>query len=122
MQRFYAQTVMIVTAYLKHNQLKADELPGLVLGVGTAFANIAGKPSDSVVCAELKNTMRGSNLVCLECGQSVALLGVHLRNHHNMKPDAYRAKHGLPKDYPMVSPAASKAKSIASGKRWHKQG
>ena len=32
------------------------------------------------------------------------MLKRHLMVHYNMTPDDYRAKWGLPKDYPMVAP------------------
>jgi len=34
-----------------------------------------------------------------------------LRTKYNMSPEDYRAKWGLPKDYPMVAPSYAKARS-----------
>ncbi len=39
------------------------------------------------------------------------MLKRHLRNKFNMTPDEYRAKWGLPSDYPMVAPNYAKQRS-----------
>jgi hypothetical protein len=33
---------------------------------------------------------------CLECGRRFKILGTHLRRAHQMEPDAYREKYGIP--------------------------
>jgi predicted transcriptional regulator len=38
-------------------------------------------------------------------------LNRHLRTDHNLSPQEYRAKWGLPKDYPMIAPLYSEARS-----------
>ncbi|MDO8875051.1 MAG: MucR family transcriptional regulator, partial [Pseudolabrys sp.] len=35
----------------------------------------------------------------------------HLRTKYNMTPEEYRAKWGLPNDYPMVAPSYAEARS-----------
>lgn len=43
-------------------------------------------------------------IVCLEDGRRFKMLKGHLRAAWDMTPDQYRAKWGLPADYPMVAP------------------
>ena len=43
-------------------------------------------------------------LVCLEDGKKLKMLKRHLKSAYNMTPDQYRARWGLPPDYPMVAP------------------
>jgi predicted transcriptional regulator len=43
-------------------------------------------------------------LVCLEDGKKLKMLKRHLRAAYGLTPDDYRAKWGLPADYPMVAP------------------
>ena len=50
-------------------------------------------------------------LICLEDGRKFKSLKRHLRTKYNMSPEEYRAKWGLPKDYPMVAPNYAKARS-----------
>ncbi|MBJ7378798.1 MucR family transcriptional regulator, partial [Sphingobium sp.] len=42
--------------------------------------------------------------ICLEDGKKLKMLKRHLMTHYQMTPDDYRAKWGLPADYPMVAP------------------
>jgi len=43
-------------------------------------------------------------IVCLEDGKRFKMLKGHLRAAYGLSPDEYRAKWGLPADYPMVAP------------------
>ena len=50
-------------------------------------------------------------LVCLEDGRKPKSRKRYLQRHFPMTPDEYRAKRGLPADYPMVAPAYSAPRS-----------
>ena len=50
-------------------------------------------------------------LVCLEDGRKLKLLKRHLKQSFNMTPEQYRARWGLPDDYPMVAENYSKVRS-----------
>jgi predicted transcriptional regulator len=50
-------------------------------------------------------------IICLESGQKMKMLKRHLMTNYNLTPEAYRAKWGLPFDYPMVAPAYAKLRS-----------
>ena len=52
----------------------------------------------------IKKSVTPDFLICLEDGQKFKSLKRHLRTTYNLTPDEYRAKWGLPPDYPMVSP------------------
>ncbi|WP_188584330.1 MucR family transcriptional regulator, partial [Azorhizobium oxalatiphilum] len=43
-------------------------------------------------------------IICLENGKSFKSLKRHLQTSFGMTPEEYRAKWGLPHDYPMVAP------------------
>ena len=49
-------------------------------------------------------------IVCLEDGKKLKMLKRHL-SQLGMTPDEYRAKWGLPNDYPMVAPNYAKLRS-----------
>ena len=58
--------------------------------------------------------------MCLEDGKKLKMLKRHLMTRYGMTPDDYRAKWGLPADYPMVAPNYAEqrrtlAKSIGLG-------
>jgi predicted transcriptional regulator len=50
-------------------------------------------------------------LTRLEDGKKLKMLKRHLRTMYNMSPDEYRAKWGLPSDYPMVAPNYARQRS-----------
>ncbi|MDB5379484.1 MAG: transcriptional regulator, partial [Rubritepida sp.] len=55
-------------------------------------------------------------LICLEDGKKLKMLKRHLHTSYGMTPDVYRAKWGLPSDYPMVAPNyATRRSEIAKG-------
>jgi predicted transcriptional regulator len=59
----------------------------------------------------VKRSITAGFLICLEDGRKFKSLKRHLRTKYNMSPEDYRAKWGLPKDYPMVAPDYAKARS-----------
>ena len=61
-------------------------------------------------------------IICLEDGKKFKSLKRHLSTHYGLTPDEYRAKWGLPSDYPMVAPnyAATRstlAKTMGLGRK-----
>ncbi|MFG1225752.1 Ros/MucR family transcriptional regulator, partial [Xanthobacter wiegelii] len=50
-------------------------------------------------------------IVCLEDGRKLKSLKRHLLAAFGLTPEAYREKWGLPKDYPMVAPNYTAARS-----------
>jgi predicted transcriptional regulator len=65
-----------------------------------------------------KKSVFANHILCLDCGQSFKMIKRHISTDHQMTPDEYRIKWGLPASYPMVSPeyAAERSKlAKASG-------
>jgi predicted transcriptional regulator len=61
-------------------------------------------------------------IVCLEDGKKLKMLKRYLRTNYNMSPEEYRARWGLPADYPMVAPNYAErrrdlAKKIGLGRK-----
>ena len=59
----------------------------------------------------IKKSITPDFLISLEDGKRYKSLKRHLRTSYNLTPDQYRAKWGLPADYPMVAPNYAKARS-----------
>ncbi|TIV91887.1 MAG: transcriptional regulator, partial [Mesorhizobium sp.] len=51
-----------------------------------------------------KRSVHDDYIVCLEDGKKFKSLKRHIGVHFGLTPEAYRAKWGLPVDYPMVAP------------------
>jgi MucR family transcriptional regulator, transcriptional regulator of exopolysaccharide biosynthesis len=52
----------------------------------------------------IKKSVFPDYIVCLEDGKKLKMLKRHLQTSYGLSPDAYRAKWGLPRDYPLVAP------------------
>ncbi len=52
----------------------------------------------------IKKSVFPGYLVCLEDGKKLKMLKRHLQSSYGMTPEDYRAKWGLPSNYPMVAP------------------
>jgi len=106
----------IVSAYVSHNALSASDLPKLIASVHATLAGLGGVPEPEVVvelkpAVPVKKSITPEYLICLEDGKKFKSLKRHLRTEYDMSPEEYRAKWGLPADYPMVAPTYSEARS-----------
>ena len=59
---------------------------------------------------------RPDYIVCLEDGKKLKMLKRHLRTAYDLTPEEYRAKWGLPPDYPMVAPNYAAQRSVFAKK------
>jgi predicted transcriptional regulator len=102
-------TAEIVAAYVSKNPLPAQQIPEVIstvysslTGLNSAPKAIAAEPPKPAV--PIRKSVTPEYIVCLEDGRKLKMLKRHLRSTYNMTPDEYRAKWGLPADYPMVAP------------------
>lgn len=58
----------------------------------------------------IRRSITVDHIVCLEDGRKFKSLRRHLLTRYNLTPDEYRAKWGLPLDYPMVAPNYAQAR------------
>ena len=117
-------TADIVAAHVSNNTVAVNDLPNLIQNVHGALSGISGQSAGPEPKPEPKVSIRASikpdYIVCLEDGKKQKMLKRHLMTNHNMTPDEYRKKWGLPADYPMVAPNYAEqrrtlAKSIGLG-------
>ena len=112
----------IVSAFVANNSLPKADLPTLIGEVHAAFLRLSGEPAPVAEPEVLtpavapKKSVTKDSIACLECGQKFKSLKRHLRTQHNLSPEHYRAKWGLPSDYPMVAPAYATTRSALAKK------
>jgi predicted transcriptional regulator len=107
-------TSQIVSAHIGNNEIAADQLPGLIRDVHRALATVGQAPAEPVTqepVVDVKKSVFANHIVCLDCGASLKMLKRHLGTDHDMTPDQYRAKWGLPSTYPMVAPEYAATRS-----------
>lgn len=120
-------TAEVVSAYVSNNLLPAAQLPEIIRSVYGSLDALGGGHGDARLeplkpVVPIKKSVTPEYLICLEDGKKLKMLKRHLRTTYNMTPDEYRAKWGLPPDYPMVAPnyAAQRsafAKKIGLGRK-----
>lgn len=110
-------TADIVAAHVSNNSVAISDLAILINNVYSALSNLGEKPvveEKPVPAVSIRASVKPEYIVCLEDGKKLKMLRRHLMTHYNMTPDEYRAKWGLPADYPMVAPDyAEKRRALA---------
>jgi predicted transcriptional regulator len=106
----------IVAAYVTKNAVPIAELPALISSVHGALNRTAQgatveRKKELHPAVPIKKSITPDFLISLEDGKRYKSLKRHLRTSYNMTPEEYRAKWGLPADYPMVAPNYAKARS-----------
>ncbi|MCJ2032753.1 MucR family transcriptional regulator [Methylobacterium sp. J-068] len=102
-------TVDIVTAFVSNNSIPVSELANLLTSVHTAVSGLissesSGPAKDAIAKAapaQVKKSITPEALISFEDGKPYKTLKRHL-TLRGLSPEAYRAKHGLPADYPMT--------------------
>ncbi|MFN4039380.1 MAG: MucR family transcriptional regulator [Erythrobacter sp.] len=116
----------IVAAHVSNNDVAVADVPGLITNVYSALAGLGeaapvveNRPEPAV---SVRASVKPDYIVCLEDGKKLKMLKRYLRTNYNMTPDEYRARWGLPADYPMVAPNYAEtrrdlAKKIGLGRK-----
>ncbi|MCG5248931.1 MucR family transcriptional regulator [Methylorubrum extorquens] len=114
----------IVFAYVGKNVLPARELPGLIVSVHAAFAGLSRTPAaidaadldiGKPTIAEIRKSITPDGLISFIDGKSYKTLKRHLRRH-GLDAHSYRARYGLPSNYPTTAPNYSAQRSaVAKG-------
>jgi predicted transcriptional regulator len=98
----------IVAAHVSNNSVGVGDVSTLIQNVHAALANLSQpapapevKPEPAV---SVRSSIKPDYIICLEDGKKLKMLKRHLMTHYQMTPEDYRAKWGLPADYPMVAP------------------
>ncbi len=119
-------TAKIVSAHVANNRLETGQLLSLIQSIYRSLstvgtAEVAPEPAQAPA-VPVKKSVFADYIICLEDGKKLKMLKRHLQTSYGLTPDAYRAKWGLPRDYPMVAPtyAATRsglAKKIGLGRK-----
>jgi len=137
-QNLLALSAQIVAAHTGNNYVGTNSLPAVIRSVYKALADLDGPRATASVANthahEADNhhdhgeqshshahnvyvhptygqTVFGDHLICMEDGLTMKMLKRHLLTVHGLSPDEYRAKWGLPSDYPMVAADYAKLRS-----------
>jgi predicted transcriptional regulator len=115
----------IVSAHVEHNIVPVKDLPALIQSVYATLAQPevqAPEPEKREPAVPIKKSVFADHIVCLEDGKKLKMLKRHLHTSYGLTPEQYRAKWGLPANYPMVAPnyaekRSTLAKAIGLGRK-----
>ena len=98
----------IVASYVSNNPVPVSELPAMIRSVHATLGGLSGTLAMNAVTSQkpavtVKKSITPEYLICLEDGKKLKMLKRYLRSRYGLSPDQYRAKWGLPADYPMVA-------------------
>ena len=111
-----ALAATIVSAYVSRNHVQQSNLPELISKVHGSLSKLA-KPV--IVAEEVKpgpavpihTSVSHDVVICLECGKHLKSLSRHIMSKHDLTPENYRAKWGLPPNYTMVAPSYAEVRA-----------
>ena len=114
-------TTQIASSYVSNNEIPGSQIPDVIQSVFTSLSAQNHDPAEPTQnkkkpAISIRRSIKPDYIVCLEDGKR------HLRTTYGLTPEEYRAKWGLPADYPMVAPnyAAQRsafAKKIGLGRK-----
>lgn len=104
----------VACAYLSGNTMPATAVPDFISHIYLTYSSLNGRgglalaamesPTKAKPAVPIKKSVAPDYIVCLEDGKQFKSLKRHLRASYDLSPEEYRAKWGLPPDYPMVAP------------------
>ena len=108
-------TADIVSAYVSNNAVNSGTLPEIISSVYGALSALlspppVAEPERPAPAVPVKKSVTPDYIISLEDGRRYKSLKRHL-NGRGLTPDQYRAKWGLPSDYPMVASNYAKQRS-----------
>jgi len=110
-------TVELLSAFVANNNVRADDLPGLIAsthaalsGLTTATAEPAASPDQHQPAVTARKSLANRDvIISLIDGKPYKSLKRHLTGH-GLTPAEYRTRYGLAATYPMVAPGYSDAR------------
>ncbi len=109
-------TAHLVSAYVRRNIVPVSDLATLIASAADALIGLtnsdtpAAPATSKTTPAQIRASITHEALISFEDGKRYKTLKRHLTTLC-LTPETYRAKWGLPRDYPMVAPGYSERRS-----------
>jgi len=109
-------TAEVAAAYVSNNTLPATDLTEVIKTIYASLQSLERSEGVATTSQKpmvpIKKSVTPEYIICLEDGKKLKMLKRHLRTAYRMTPEEYRAKWGLPADYPMVAPNYAQQRSV----------
>lgn len=113
----------VAAAYFSNSHVAPGDIPLVMAQIATSLSAVGAAPQTAEVetsepeaagpkatAAQVRKSITPEALISFEDGRRYKTLRRHL-SVKGLTPEQYREKWGLPKDYPMVAPSYSAARS-----------
>jgi predicted transcriptional regulator len=108
-------TTNIVAAYVRHNQIGADQLPIVISTEHQALAGLGKSKAETEMerrpAVPIGRSVHRDYVVCLDCGWRGQMLKRHLATSHGLNVEQYRARWNLSRAHEVTAPAYSERRS-----------
>src|SRR5215831_1559974 len=108
-------TTKIVTSYVSHNTIGADQVSELISAVHRALGRLGlpDQPQDVLTpVVSVRRSVHHDYVVCLDCGYRGKTLRRHIATRHGLNRDDYLKRWGLKRDHPLTAPSYSERRSM----------
>src|SRR5690349_10127247 len=107
-------TTKIVTSYVRHHPVGADQVSDLITTVHRAMGKL-GQPVQPeevhVPAVSVRRSVSQDYVICLDCGYRGKMLQRHIARQHGLTRGEYLKRWGLRTDHPLTAPAYSERRS-----------
>lgn len=109
-------TTAIISAHLSCRETDPTEIPNLIRTIHQTLLDLSGQVASmhgrpAVPAVPIEESVQPDYIVCLEDGRQLRMLKRHLKTAYGMSVEEYKARWGLPADYPTVAPNYSERRS-----------
>ena len=129
--------VKIVSVYAARPDVTAEDIAALTLKLTQSLDGAPAAPAPAPAAPEVSETkdtpkaetpgtsipvvspdkaVTRSKVYCMCCGKGFKMLKRHIGAEHGLTEEQYRAKFGLPDDFPLVAPEYSEMKAKSAKK------
>ena len=108
-------TTKIVTSYVRHHTVGADQVSELITSVHRALGELGRpvQPQEVLTPAvSVRRSVHHDYVVCLDCGYRGKTLRRHISTRHGLSRDDYLQRWGLKRDHLLTAPSYSEQRSM----------
>ena len=115
-EKLLRMTSEIVASFVSNNVVTSVTLPDVIRSVYRTTSSLVGSGESRAEerlkpAVPISKSVSNDHIICFEDGKKLKMLKRYLRSKHEMSPDEYRRRRGLPADYPMVAPSYTERRS-----------
>ncbi|MCL2629131.1 MAG: MucR family transcriptional regulator [Alphaproteobacteria bacterium] len=103
--------IMVAAASIAAAKIAGNPALNIDDVVREAYASLKKAASHHLTAAEVAASVKPDHIICFEDGTRHTMLRRYIKRKFGLTPEAYRARWGLPDDYPLVAPDYAKVRS-----------